>query len=63
MEAALTVLSVAEGTVPPTANLTEREGAVGPAVPTTTRAARIRTAVSTSAGFGGPPAALVVTAP
>ncbi|WP_234312318.1 hypothetical protein [Streptomyces griseus] len=54
---------MAEGTVPPTANLTEREGAVGPAVPTTTRAARIRTAVSTSAGFGGPPAALVVTAP
>ncbi|MFD8008797.1 beta-ketoacyl-[acyl-carrier-protein] synthase family protein [Streptomyces sp. NPDC058955] len=63
VEAALTVLSVAHGTVPPTANLAEVGEDITLDVPTTVRAARIRTAVSTSVGFGGHNAALVVTAP
>ncbi len=63
VEAALTVLSVAHGTVPPTANLAEADEHITLDLPTTERAARIRTAVSTSVGFGGHNTALVVTAP
>ncbi|MEU5217343.1 beta-ketoacyl-[acyl-carrier-protein] synthase family protein [Streptomyces sp. NPDC020807] len=63
VEAALTVLSLGEGTVPPTANFAEPGEGIDLDVPTTARAARLRTAVSTSVGFGGHNAALVVTTP
>ncbi|MCX4980731.1 beta-ketoacyl synthase [Streptomyces sp. NBC_00572] len=63
VEAALTVLSIAEGTVPPTANFTEPGEGIDLDVPTTARSALLRLAVSTSVGFGGHNAALVITAP
>ncbi|MEU2245181.1 beta-ketoacyl-[acyl-carrier-protein] synthase family protein [Streptomyces sp. NPDC018338] len=63
VEAALTVLSVAEDTVPPTANFTEPGEGVDLDVPTVARSSRVRLAVSTSVGFGGHNAALVITAP
>ncbi|MEU4273958.1 beta-ketoacyl-[acyl-carrier-protein] synthase family protein [Streptomyces tanashiensis] len=63
VEAALTVLSLAEDTVPPTANFAEPGEGIDLDVPTTARGARLRLAVSTSVGFGGHNAALVITAP
>ncbi|MFF3836563.1 beta-ketoacyl-[acyl-carrier-protein] synthase family protein [Streptomyces sp. NPDC001930] len=63
VEAVLTVLSVEEGTVPPTANFAEPGEGIDLDVPTTARTARLRLAVSTSVGFGGHNAALVITAP
>ncbi|MFF5707737.1 beta-ketoacyl-[acyl-carrier-protein] synthase family protein [Streptomyces sp. NPDC012756] len=63
VEAALTVLSLAEQTVPPTANFAEPGEGIDLDVPTTARGARLRTALSTSVGFGGHNAALVITAP
>ncbi|MFH9721982.1 beta-ketoacyl-[acyl-carrier-protein] synthase family protein [Streptomyces sp. NPDC017254] len=63
VEAALTVLSVAESTVPPTANFSEPGEGIELDVPTAARTSRVRVAVSTSVGFGGHNAALVITAP
>jgi 3-oxoacyl-[acyl-carrier-protein] synthase II len=62
-EAVFTVLAVEHGVVPPTANLTELDPRIKLNV--ATEAARVmpKLAVSTSAGFGGQNAALVVAAP
>lgn len=63
VEAALTVLSLAQGTVPPTANFAEPGEGIDLDVPTTARDSRLRLALSTSVGFGGHNAALVFAAP
>jgi 3-oxoacyl-[acyl-carrier-protein] synthase II len=60
MEAALTVLALERGILPPTINLTEpEEGLDLDYVPNVARAQPIRTAISNSFGFGGINAALV----
>ncbi|MBD0708037.1 MULTISPECIES: beta-ketoacyl-[acyl-carrier-protein] synthase family protein [unclassified Streptomyces] len=59
VEAALTVLSVEESTIPPTANHTEPGEGITLNIPTATGPTRPGLAVSTSVGFGGHNAALV----
>ncbi|MER5207893.1 hypothetical protein [Streptomyces sp. NPDC002825] len=51
------------GRAPPTANFTEPGEGIDLDVPATARAARPRLALSTSVGFGGHNAALVIAAP
>ncbi|MFF8382882.1 beta-ketoacyl-[acyl-carrier-protein] synthase family protein [Streptomyces kanasensis] len=65
IEAVLTVLSLQHGTIPPTANLTRQEPGAELDVVTAAprRVPRMRTAVSTSFGFGGQNTALVLRAP
>jgi 3-oxoacyl-[acyl-carrier-protein] synthase II len=65
IEAVLTVLTLQHGTVPPTANLTRQEPGAELDVVTGAprRIPRMRTAVSTSFGFGGQNTALVLRAP
>ncbi|MER5337898.1 beta-ketoacyl-[acyl-carrier-protein] synthase family protein [Micromonospora sp. NPDC002717] len=63
IEAALTVLAVQHGLVPPTANLDEQDSAVDLDVVTkAARAQRIEVALSNSFGFGGQNAVLVLAA-
>ena len=63
IEAAITVLTLARGGVPPTANLTEPgEGIEIDIVSGTARAQSPRFALSESFGFGGQNAVLVFTA-
>lgn len=64
IEAAASVLAIAHGTIPPTINLDQP----GPEcdldyVPNVARPARVRTAISTSYGFGGHNAALLFREP
>ncbi|MFD7506339.1 beta-ketoacyl-[acyl-carrier-protein] synthase family protein [Streptomyces sp. NPDC059850] len=62
IEAAYTVLAVQHGTVPPTANLKNQDPEIDLDIVTgEPRRTRIEAAVSTSLGFGGHNAALVVT--
>ncbi|MER7849948.1 beta-ketoacyl-[acyl-carrier-protein] synthase family protein [Kitasatospora sp. NPDC096077] len=61
VEAALTVLSLEYGTIPPTANLAEPGPEVAINLRTTGSDARMRLALSTSAGFGGHNGALAIT--
>jgi 3-oxoacyl-[acyl-carrier-protein] synthase II len=62
LEAAYTVLAVQHGTVPPTANLKNQDPEIElDVVSGEPRDLRIQAAVSTSLGFGGHNAALVVT--
>ncbi|GAA0700568.1 beta-ketoacyl-[acyl-carrier-protein] synthase family protein [Kitasatospora atroaurantiaca] len=63
VEAALTVLTVEQGLVPPTANLTDLAPDIDLDVPTECRPERPALALSTSVGFGGQNAALLVAAP
>ncbi|MYR41890.1 3-oxoacyl-ACP synthase, partial [Streptomyces sp. SID5910] len=63
IEAAYTALAVERGTVPPTANLERRDPRIDlDVVSGAPRAVGIDVAVSTSLGFGGHNAALVLTA-
>ncbi|MEV0505351.1 hypothetical protein AB0I84_48350, partial [Streptomyces spectabilis] len=63
IEAALTVLAVQHGTVPPTANLTHQDPDIDLDVVTgAPRERPLEVAVSNSFGFGGQNAVLVVTA-
>lgn len=63
IEAAYTVLAIEHGAVPPTANLTRLDPELDiDVVHGAPRAARLDVAVSTSMGFGGHNAALVLTA-
>ncbi|WP_211288983.1 beta-ketoacyl-[acyl-carrier-protein] synthase family protein [Actinophytocola xinjiangensis] len=63
VEAAYTALAIEHGSVPPTANLTRLEPGIDlDVVHGTARPAALRVAVSTSMGFGGHNAALVLTA-
>ncbi|MFI1184276.1 beta-ketoacyl-[acyl-carrier-protein] synthase family protein [Streptomyces sp. NPDC020799] len=62
IEAAVTVLSVQHGLIPPTANLTVQDPQIDlDVVRDTARRADVRAALSTSSGFGGQNAALVFT--
>ncbi|MFB7512729.1 beta-ketoacyl-[acyl-carrier-protein] synthase family protein [Streptomyces sp. NPDC056144] len=61
IEAVCTVLSVETGEVPPTANLTELDPRMDIDVPRTVVRRPVRAAISTSIGFGGQNAALVMT--
>lgn len=64
IEAALTALTLRHGVIPPTANLRRQEaGAELDVVTGRPRPARMRTALSTSFGFGGQNTALVFRAP
>jgi 3-oxoacyl-[acyl-carrier-protein] synthase II len=61
VEAVATALTLKEGAVPPTINLTQRDPQCDlDYVPNTARELPVRTAVSTSFGFGGQNAALVM---
>ncbi|MDX3830845.1 beta-ketoacyl-[acyl-carrier-protein] synthase family protein [Streptomyces europaeiscabiei] len=60
VEAALTVLSVGQSLVPPTANLNELDPAVLLDIPTKCREQPLPLALSVSTGFGGQNAVLVV---
>jgi 3-oxoacyl-[acyl-carrier-protein] synthase II len=61
VEAVAMALTLSEGVVPPTINLTEPDPACDlDYVPQTAREYRVRTAVSTSFGFGGQNGALVM---
>ncbi|MFI0353845.1 beta-ketoacyl-[acyl-carrier-protein] synthase family protein [Actinomadura sp. 9N407] len=63
IEAALTVLAVETGTVPPTANLTRQDPEIDlDVVAGSPRARRVDVAVSNSFGFGGQNAVLIFTA-
>jgi 3-oxoacyl-[acyl-carrier-protein] synthase II len=63
LEAAFSVLAIRDGVVPPTANLdTPDEQCDLDYVPHTARAAKIRTAMSNSFGFGGTNATVIVRA-
>jgi 3-oxoacyl-[acyl-carrier-protein] synthase II len=62
-EAVFTVLALEHGLVPPTANLTRLDSRIGVDVASTLSHTRPQAAISTSLGFGGHNAALVVTAP
>jgi dodecanoy-ACP synthase len=63
IEAALTVLAVENDTVPPTANLDRQDPEIEiDVVSRTPRRRRVEVAVSTSFGFGGQNAVLVITA-
>ncbi|MFF2044247.1 beta-ketoacyl-[acyl-carrier-protein] synthase family protein [Kitasatospora sp. NPDC058170] len=63
IEAALTVLTLQHGLIPPTANLDRMDGAIDLDVVTKVpRPLDVRAAVSVSSGFGGQNAAVVLTA-
>ena len=61
VEAALTVLAVEQGLVPPTANLDDLDPAVALDIPTKCREKRLQLALSVSTGFGGQNAVLAIT--
>ncbi|WP_407547444.1 beta-ketoacyl-[acyl-carrier-protein] synthase family protein [Streptomyces sp. Pv4-95] len=61
VEAALTVLAVEQGLVPPTANLDDLDPAVALDIPTKCREQRLQLALSLSMGFGGQNAVLAIT--
>ncbi|MEE1752120.1 beta-ketoacyl-[acyl-carrier-protein] synthase family protein [Streptomyces sp. SP18CS02] len=61
VEAALTVLTVEQGLVPPTANLEELDPAVDLHIPTECRPGRLGLALSMSTGFGGQNAVLAIS--
>jgi 3-oxoacyl-[acyl-carrier-protein] synthase II len=61
VEAALTVLAVEQGLVPPTANLDDLDPAVALDIPTKCREERLQLALSVSTGFGGQNAVLAIT--
>lgn len=63
VEAALSVLAVENGTVPPTANLTDLDPRVRMDISRKVEHRSLRVALSTSLGFGGQNAAVLVTAP
>lgn len=63
VEAALTVLTVEQGRVPPTGNLTALAPGIQVDVPTTCRRRSVDLALSTSMGFGGHNVALAFTTP
>jgi 3-oxoacyl-[acyl-carrier-protein] synthase II len=63
IEALFTVLAIEHGLVPPTANLTTLDPRVELDVPAKATARRIDLALSTSLGFGGQNAVLVIGAP
>jgi 3-oxoacyl-[acyl-carrier-protein] synthase II len=64
LEAIACILAIQDGCVPPTINYTTPDPALDlDYVPNKARAARIRTALSNSMGFGGHNASLIVTAP
>ncbi len=60
VEAALTVLAVEQGRIPPTANLDDLDPAVALDVPTKCREQRLPLALSVSTGFGGQNAVLAI---
>ncbi|WP_018252065.1 beta-ketoacyl-[acyl-carrier-protein] synthase family protein [Salinispora mooreana] len=63
VEAAFTVLAIEDGLVPPTANLDDPDPQIAIQVAAKPTPRRIDLALSTSLGFGGQNAALVVAAP
>lgn len=64
LEAAVCLLAIRDGIVPPTANLVEPDPACDlDFVPVRARRAPVRSALSLSAGFGGQNAALVIRGP
>jgi 3-oxoacyl-[acyl-carrier-protein] synthase II len=63
VEAAFSVLAVEHGLVPPTANLRRQDPAVRLEVASAPEWRRLEVVLSTSLGFGGQNAALVLTAP
>lgn len=64
LEAIACILAIQNGCVPPTINYTTPDPALDlDYVPNSARAARIRTALSNSMGFGGHNASLILTAP
>ncbi|MFA4917893.1 MAG: beta-ketoacyl-ACP synthase II [Thermodesulfovibrionales bacterium] len=60
LEAAITMISMCEGTIPPTINLTERDPKCDLDIVTELRKADIEYAISNSFGFGGVNAVLVM---
>ena len=60
LEAAITMISMCEGTIPPTINLTERDPECDLDIVTELRKADIEYAISNSFGFGGVNAVLVM---
>jgi 3-oxoacyl-[acyl-carrier-protein] synthase II len=60
IEAVFTSLALEQGFVPPTANLTQPDPRIDLDLATVATPARPQVAVSTSAGFGGQNAALVM---
>jgi 3-oxoacyl-[acyl-carrier-protein] synthase II len=63
VEAAIAVLSIEHGTVPPTANLTDQDPKITLDIARAEARRPVNVALSTSLGFGGQNAALVLTAP
>lgn len=64
LEAIACTLAIANGCIPPTINYTTPDPALDlDYVPNRARAAKIRTALSNSMGFGGHNASLIITAP
>ena len=62
MDAAFTVLAVEHGLIPPTANLDRQDPDIALEIAAAATRRRVDLGVSTSAGFGGQNAALVVSA-
>ena len=63
IEAAATIMPLVRGVVPPTINLLDPDGEIALDLPATARRADVRVGVSSSFGFGGHNAALVLARP
>ena len=64
VEAVISFLTIANGTIPPTINYVNPDPAIAiDVVPNTARKAKVRTVISNSFGFGGQNTCLVLTAP
>jgi 3-oxoacyl-[acyl-carrier-protein] synthase II len=64
VEAVISFLTIANGTIPPTINYTNPDPAIAlDVVPNEARKAKVRTVLSNSFGFGGQNTCLVLTAP
>ncbi|MBN9459460.1 MAG: beta-ketoacyl-ACP synthase [Bosea sp.] len=64
VEAVISFMTIANGTIPPTINYANPDPAIAlDVVPNTARKAKVRTVISNSFGFGGQNTCLVLTAP
>ena len=64
VEAVISLLTIANGRIPPTINYNQPDAAIAlDVVPNTARDANVRTVISNSFGFGGQNTCLVLTAP
>ena len=64
VEAVISFMTIANGTIPPTINYANADPAIAlDVVPNTARKAKVRTVISNSFGFGGQNTCLVLTAP